>query len=464
MLFFKKTIPLQQKSILASFPYRVKLGEHLIFILKKFGAQEKDIPYLLKIIKRLNPQIKNINRLYPGETIYLPKFLNPLPVPGQKYPYTPLPYVVKRGDSVVKLLKVKAHIPTYLIFNEYLTLFKKLNPQVKDINNLSPGQRIVLPLRKGPSSKVSSRQSPFSSISTKKNVFPNIRTKGKGRIRENTKRSLTLSLLSHLGFSILTGEEILYPVPSGEWISVNTKTTPIISSPWGEKFILVKSTSSLPPLVLNSLKKIAQLVYIESWDVRDVLQDVSSLTKGKMLLWQEKKTLIIPCNNIVIESRAYLQIAITNKKQGHLSYFIFFKKLSLSNYESALIQKILKRNLIHLYIIKKERVKELKYEHVGLSHLYIPTFSSSRLSSTLSMPLLCRYFSSLKNKKQIPINILPRFIRYPISPSLVITFKIWEIESTHSRNKIYIVYKNSPYVVALLRIRGYTAYLLPRCP
>ncbi len=40
-------------------------------------------------------------------------------------------YIVKKGDSLTKLLKIIGGIPKNLIYNEYLFIFEKLNPHIK---------------------------------------------------------------------------------------------------------------------------------------------------------------------------------------------------------------------------------------------------------------------------------------------------------------------------------------------
>jgi len=57
------------------------------------------------------------------------------------------PYVVQPNDWVFKVFRQKGEI-AQRDFGEFLALFKRLNPQVQDINLIRPGQRIMIPLRK----------------------------------------------------------------------------------------------------------------------------------------------------------------------------------------------------------------------------------------------------------------------------------------------------------------------------
>ncbi len=57
------------------------------------------------------------------------------------------PYVVKKNDWIMKLLRQKGEI-SHKDYPEFLRIFKRLNPHVHDIDRIRPGQQIVIPLKK----------------------------------------------------------------------------------------------------------------------------------------------------------------------------------------------------------------------------------------------------------------------------------------------------------------------------
>ncbi len=57
------------------------------------------------------------------------------------------PYVVQRGDWVLKIFRQKGEIANQ-DFREFLGIFQRLNPHVPDIDLVRPGQAIDIPLRK----------------------------------------------------------------------------------------------------------------------------------------------------------------------------------------------------------------------------------------------------------------------------------------------------------------------------
>lgn len=57
------------------------------------------------------------------------------------------PYVVQSNDWIYKVFRQKGEI-AQKDFGEFLALFKRINPEVRDINLIRPGQRVMIPLRK----------------------------------------------------------------------------------------------------------------------------------------------------------------------------------------------------------------------------------------------------------------------------------------------------------------------------
>ena len=58
--------------------YIVKNDEWIFDIIRKrFGGSEKEILKMLKLVKRLNPEIKNFNTIRPGQKLLLPQSVIP---------------------------------------------------------------------------------------------------------------------------------------------------------------------------------------------------------------------------------------------------------------------------------------------------------------------------------------------------------------------------------------------------
>jgi hypothetical protein len=57
------------------------------------------------------------------------------------------PYQVRRGDWVLKIFRQKGEL-AHDDFREFLGIFQRLNPHVKDIDRIRPGQVVDIPLKK----------------------------------------------------------------------------------------------------------------------------------------------------------------------------------------------------------------------------------------------------------------------------------------------------------------------------
>ena len=124
----------------------VKKGEWIHSILRsQFG--EEPVPYAL--IRRLNPGIRNLNRIHPGQRIILP-------VPGSSKPSesisdiskenssAPVIYRILEGDSISRIILSEMNMNPAEALPAY-RLIRKLNPEIADLNRLPAGQTLHLP-------------------------------------------------------------------------------------------------------------------------------------------------------------------------------------------------------------------------------------------------------------------------------------------------------------------------------
>ncbi len=141
--------------------YTVKTGDHVSKILRKKGlAKQHTLHNLISIFKRLNPSLSNINLIHPGEKIIIP--LKIVPLTGnsgrteasqpEKIAVSKLRdmdlenYTVAPGDSLIKVIVARYDITLKKMYAEYLELVKQLNPAIKDLDLIYPGQKIRLPI------------------------------------------------------------------------------------------------------------------------------------------------------------------------------------------------------------------------------------------------------------------------------------------------------------------------------
>ena len=146
-------------------PYQVQPGDWVLKIFRQKGElAHNDFREFLGIFERLNPHVKDIDRIRTGQVVDIPlKKLAHGNLPGQSsgvvtIPFVLLtdtkemikkftrPYTVQRGDTVSKLIAEqfggRFGNTTY---SQGLKLFKTLNPNIKDIDRIYAGQKVYMP-------------------------------------------------------------------------------------------------------------------------------------------------------------------------------------------------------------------------------------------------------------------------------------------------------------------------------
>ena len=133
----------------------VKKNEWLLDIIRsKYDVSKEEAYRILKLVKSLNPELRDMNAIYPGQKLLLPRkrssetaataHLSLGLLSDKKKEKVILKYVVKRGDSVSEIIHKKlgkSHGGIYRI----LGLVKRLNPGVKNLDRIYPGQTLFLP-------------------------------------------------------------------------------------------------------------------------------------------------------------------------------------------------------------------------------------------------------------------------------------------------------------------------------
>jgi hypothetical protein len=155
----------QDQAILCE-PYIVQKNDWLYKILKQKGEiSEHDFPFFISIFKKLNPHIHNIDAIAAGERILIPlKMVDQqdftpdddgmVEVPVVEFNDIPdtfpldqhiRAYTIQPGDMIAKLMDKVFLQKGSVITREGQQLFYHLNPGIKNIDLIHPGDRVVLP-------------------------------------------------------------------------------------------------------------------------------------------------------------------------------------------------------------------------------------------------------------------------------------------------------------------------------
>ncbi|MCF8079679.1 MAG: hypothetical protein K9K88_10395 [Desulfobacterales bacterium] len=145
-------------------PYIVQKNDYVLKLLRQKGEiAAEDFPEFLAIFQRINPHIRDINLVRPGQQISIPlRVLRSNEMPGQSSGVVTIAYVTigsepeeikrhtdryltKSGDCVSKLIASRFGRYGTDAYREGVRLFRRLNPAVTDLDLIYAGQVLRLP-------------------------------------------------------------------------------------------------------------------------------------------------------------------------------------------------------------------------------------------------------------------------------------------------------------------------------
>lgn len=145
-------------------PYVVQKYDWVLKLFKQKGEiAHEDFPEFLRIFKRINPHISDINTIRPGQYIMIPlRKLRQGTLPGQSTGIVTIPFVtisnkpetlkthsaeyeVHEGDCVSILISRRFGAYGSKPYHEGIKLFKLINPDIEDLDRILVGQMIRLP-------------------------------------------------------------------------------------------------------------------------------------------------------------------------------------------------------------------------------------------------------------------------------------------------------------------------------
>ena len=489
-LIFRKTVPAGERQ--KAKPYTVKQGEYIYSIMRSFKVAPKKMPLLMERIKELNPQIENFNEIYPGQTLYLPPSLlqgeekpsrqskkrTPSAVPEDLQKVPTLEYRVQPGDRVVELLRRLADLPESLIFDEYLTLFRRLNPHVDNINRLEVGQRVDLPLRPGKrdgsaaaaeGTNEGSRSSGGAPASAPDAQEPE--QEAEPASRERGKRDLVLDLLRRAGFKRSNGNEILYPLERGGWLRIDLKRTPMLEPPWEGSILLVPEDHNQEIRLFKQTGLDICRVQPD-WEPSQVFRQLEKTSQRGFTYWGPGENLILNFPGLVIEMQAGYQLIINNGPSKE--YHVFFDPGRESLHHLSLLSGFLKTQGIHLHRYRPEAspaevtaihppdaqglyVPEIDFQ--GLWDLFTRELPQQRLPSppvdTSSKALL----PYLKSQGLVSSETLR--LAWSARPEFKLRISLQAASLELSKTSYLLPSEiRDPHLIALLNARGFTCFAL----
>lgn len=265
--------------------YTIKEGEWVWQILRQKGLlKHRNLSEILSVLQALNASLGSLDLVHPGEKIIIPLKIAPV-VGTSVIAASPTPvkvsladlkdvdlenYTVETGDSLTRIIKGRYDIPKDYLYGEYLGMIKKLNPSIRDLNIIHPGQKIKLPV-----------YSPEVVRKPIKMAMPQESEEKKEHVKEDkTKGSVSDDLgviFTEMGEEwVKTGEHFI-PLKSGSQIDLKAVSFPILNLQNGLR-VMVDLNNKLPDkmakLIESSWGNYRVLHLVEGDNLRSALDKI----------------------------------------------------------------------------------------------------------------------------------------------------------------------------------------------
>ncbi|MFH1982685.1 MAG: LysM peptidoglycan-binding domain-containing protein [Pseudomonadota bacterium] len=246
-------------------PYTVQPGDWVIKVLKLRGEiASQDFPYFLQIFARINPHVKDVNRIRPGQQIFIP--LREMPTgtyPAQQSGLVTIPFVdlsskatvsleaaaayrVRPRDSISKLVASRYGRYGSADYQEGIRQLQALNPQIKDLDLIFVDQVIFLPTQRSRSAPVEVLASaPVTTRAIPRTPAPLKKDFGDGPGGGSSDERSAPSDVSPLSeaaammeASLLDKGTYIFPGDNNRAVRIDLSKTPVIDLPEGQKILL----------------------------------------------------------------------------------------------------------------------------------------------------------------------------------------------------------------------------------
>ena len=108
-------------------------------------AQAGVTAHRLTLIKKLNPEIKDLNKIKPGQVVILPE-MERRAVPEGEENSEAMNYTIRKGDSISRIAMRELNVKMPEL-RKVVEDIKQLNPDIRNYDRIYPGQTLQLPRR-----------------------------------------------------------------------------------------------------------------------------------------------------------------------------------------------------------------------------------------------------------------------------------------------------------------------------
>lgn len=263
-LSLQKTATLSAKTR----PYVVKEGEWLFQIMKtQAGITSRQF----NIIKKLNPQIKDLNKIKPGQVIILPEMERPVIAEAQEGSPT-MNYTIRRGDSIsrIAMRELNVKLPE---LKKTVDDIKQLNPDIKNYNMIYPGQTLQLPQR---SIVITKQEAKAPEAESSPKVVKD-EAKDKPSLMPQAQLNIIRVVINRMNGALITLGKYFIPIPQLGQVTIDCSTTPIVELDDGSAIFLDFSNrmpDTLKNMIQSNWKNYHSIEIGNSDDTATILQKI----------------------------------------------------------------------------------------------------------------------------------------------------------------------------------------------
>lgn len=313
--------------------YKIQKGDVISAIIRRLpGITQDDIPDNYRIIKELNPEVENFNKLYAGQVIKLPgKGLSPKEktasapaASAASTPSTGTPYKVKKGDNLTaiidRVLNIKADI------TKALNLIKSMNPRIANVNKIYIGQVILLPGKTVYTQPPDETQIAQQSAEIQPPAEKIIETDGLRTMSRQARLALIKHVLTQMKASVSSSGNYYLPVSRTGQITIDCKKIPVVE--FDDKTTVFldwdsRLNNSIKKIIHDRWKNITIVNVNKRDDVIVILRKIFAATKTYSI--SKRDTPIITGNRPPVEIVVDWFIAkVDSRQSGSLSQGLRF--------------------------------------------------------------------------------------------------------------------------------------------
>jgi hypothetical protein len=216
-------------------PYVVKKGEWLFDILR---TQVGITSGRHTIIKALNPHIQDIDKIEPGDVIYLPD------IAPQGEGSTD--YIIKKGDSITRIAIRHLHVKSSEL-QKTVNDIKRLNPYIKNYNLIYPGHALQLPRR---GIVLTTQETKASEAESSLQIQDESRERQV--ILPETRLAIIGHVISRMNGTLITAGKYYIPIPKTGQVTVDCSTIPVVEFDDGST-IFLDFSDQIPNALKNTI-------------------------------------------------------------------------------------------------------------------------------------------------------------------------------------------------------------------